>query len=191
MNETTVNSSFNGVEYSKVDNVEKDNNYITPKWKYIVAFLIYAVPISGSILLQKFFPSANDVEVSPNTEAYGMFLIYLLLFVPLVLIFFKELKMAFLDAIKQKKILKVFVSPFGFLIIVFFTSIATNLLITFLVDVFNLNVAENSENQAALEVVFKGSSVFFLILLIAATSIMGPIVEELIFRKTLIQNNVV
>ncbi len=164
---------------TQVDLLQKnENRYKTPTWKYIVALAIYIFPLALNFLLSVAAGdqvSEAESEVTPNLGAFSMFITYFIWFILLVALFYKELVIAFKHGMKNTK--KVFLSaPILWI---------AGILILFIIEnIFGIE-STDAENQLGLEHILKNADIFYQILLIISVVLLGPIVEELIFRRTI------
>ncbi len=168
----------------------ESKNYKTSNNKYTLACLIYFIPNILSIIIEKTSAtdSADDTltNISYSTLATGMFVGYLIWFVPLIMIFSKELGIAFSSAVSnQAKIVKTFLSIPIIFVIGWALQIVANLSVSGLESALNLVTESTSENQQILEDMLTNAGFLPLVLLIFSIVVMGPLVEELIFRRTI------
>lgn len=121
------------------------------------------------------------LKFSSITPTIGNFIIHLLFLVIVVFCFKDDLKdnLKEFSVDKKSKILRILLYFIGFIIIMFVSSIV----ISFIASIMNINVAKDS-SSIALSKVFENVP-FGTLFACFLTIIFYPIVEELIFRKSL------
>ncbi len=175
-NERKIIKSFS--EYQDTD------TYKTPKIVYIIVLLVYFGPLVLSIILglASSAETNSETEISPNVAALSMFLMYLFWFTIICFSFRNEL----LNAIKEsfKRVKKVYLSIPFFLSLTIAVGVVSGVIVNALNSLSDIN-SVTSENQAGIEDMLLNADNFYIGLLILSVVFMGPIVEELVFRRTI------
>ena len=159
--------------------IKRKNGFLTICAYILVFYVIASIIIT---IIQEMFVSTGTGVIS---SIYNL-IVYILLFIAVVIINRKELLTDIKAFFKSKDLALKIVGAIGifYIINIFFNTLISN--IEYYANIMNrildkpTSITSTAENQSIIETILKGDGIIPMII---AAGVLGPICEELVFRK--------